>query len=106
MDLSNPFSYVRQECTSLDISLSRLCRRADVPRRTFYDWEAKPPSSIQTLARLEEALRRERVANGRDALDRAAILLNSLRDDPATQWTVLCRFDDLMKELEKLYGLR
>jgi len=106
MDLSNPFSYVREECLLLDLSLAHLCRRADVSRSTFYRWEEMPPASILMLARLENALRRERIAGGRDALDRAAFLLNSLRSNPQAQTEIHARLNLLINELNRIYGPR
>lgn len=106
MDLFNPFAYAREECFALDLSLARLCRRADIPRSTFYRWENLPPESILLLARLEQALHMERIAQGRDALDRAAILVNSLRFDPVVQKIILARYDALTNELIRQYGTR
>lgn len=104
VDLKHPFNYVREECLMLDLSLSRLCRRAKVSRSTLYHWEGSTPSSIQTLARLEETLQRERIAGGRCALDKAAALIDALHSDPEAQAAVFDRLDALVDELTKQYA--
>jgi transcriptional regulator with XRE-family HTH domain len=52
------YSSLKSECEAAGISLSQLCREADVDRSVVERWKEKDPKSIQTLNTLREALER------------------------------------------------
>lgn len=57
----NTYSSLKSECDSLGISISQLCREADVDRSVVERWKSKDPKSIEILNSLKGAL--ERIKN-------------------------------------------
>lgn len=54
----NTYSSLKAECEEAGISLSQLCREADVDRSVIERWKNKDPKSIEILNSLREALER------------------------------------------------
>lgn len=52
------YSSLKAECEKAGISLSQLCREADVDRSVVERWKTKDPKSIETLNALKSALAR------------------------------------------------
>ena len=54
------YTSLKTECDSLGISISKLCREADVDRSLLERWRKNEPQSIKTYRLLVDALERMR----------------------------------------------
>lgn len=52
------YSYLKSECDRLGISVSKLCREANIERSLLERWRQKDPKSLQMYNALKEALLR------------------------------------------------
>jgi predicted transcriptional regulator len=57
------YSSLKSECDSLGISISKLCREADVDRSVLERWRRSDPKSIKTYNALLEALEKLKQSN-------------------------------------------
>lgn len=57
------YSSLKSQCEALGISLSKLCREADVDRSVLERWRRSEPKSIRTYNALVEALEKFKSSN-------------------------------------------
>lgn len=59
-ELLNPeetsYKYIEEVCRKIGISISELCRRADVSRHLLKDWKNGDPKSIKELKKVNAVL--------------------------------------------------
>lgn len=57
------YSSLKSECDSLGISISKLCREAEVDRSVLERWRRSDPKSIKTYNALLDALEKLKQSN-------------------------------------------
>lgn len=57
------YTSLKTQCDALGISLSKLCREADVDRSVIERWRRSEPKSIRTYNALVEALEKLKTRN-------------------------------------------
>lgn len=57
------YTSLKSQCDALGISLSKLCREADVDRSVIERWRRSEPKSIRTYNALVEALEKLKTSN-------------------------------------------